>query len=85
MATIVARENCVETLLEQAAREKGDDRRMQEVTNRECRGLVDMALEQCMRDIVDESNSILWTTRRDTEASLRGLRDWLQHLSLIHI
>lgn len=60
--------------------QKGDDRRMQEVTNRECRGLVDMALEQCMRDIVDESNSILWTTRRDTEASLRGLRDWLQHL-----
>jgi len=60
--------------------QKGDDRRMQEVTNRECRGLVDMALEQCMRDIVDESNSILWTTRRDTEASLRGLRDWLTHL-----
>jgi VWFA-related protein len=60
--------------------QKGDDRRMQEVTNRECRGLLDMALEQCMRDIVDESNSILWTTRRDTEASLRGLRDWLQHL-----
>jgi VWFA-related protein len=60
--------------------QKGDDRRMQEVTNRECRGLIDMALEQCMRDIVDESNSILWTTRRDTEASLRGLRDWLQHL-----
>jgi VWFA-related protein len=60
--------------------QKGDDRRMQEVTNRECRGLVDMALEQCMRDIVDESNSILWTTRRDTEASLRGLRDWLAHL-----
>ena len=61
--------------------QKGDDRRMQEVTNRECRGLLDMALEQCMRDIVDESNSILWTTRRDTEASLRGLREWLQHLS----
>ena len=60
--------------------QKGDDRRMQEVTNRECRGLIDMALEQCMRDIVDESNSILWTTRRDTEASLRGLRDWLLHL-----
>jgi VWFA-related protein len=60
--------------------QKGDDRRMQEVTNRECRGLLDMALEQCMRDIVDESNSILWTTRRDTEASLRGLREWLQHL-----
>jgi len=60
--------------------QKGDDRRMQEVTNRECRGLLDMALEQCMRDIVDESNSILWTTRRDTEASLRGLRQWLQHL-----
>ena len=60
--------------------QKGDDRRMQEVTNRECRGLLDMALEQCMRDIVDESNSILWTTRRDSEASLRGLRDWLQHL-----
>ena len=60
--------------------QKGDDRRMQEVTNRECRGLLDMALEQCMRDIVDESNSILWTTRRDTEASLRGLRDWLVHL-----
>jgi VWFA-related protein len=60
--------------------QKGDDRRMQEVTNRECRGLLDMALEQCMRDIVDESNSILWTTRRDTEASLRGLRDWLQRL-----
>src|ERR1043166_4135085 len=60
--------------------QKGDDRRMQEVTNRECRGLVDMALEQCMRDIVDESNSILWTTRRDTEASLRGLREWLVHL-----
>ena len=57
--------------------QKGDDRRMQEVTNRECRGLVDMALEQCMRDIVDESNSILWTTRRDTEASLRGLREYL--------
>src|SRR6185436_3818556 len=56
-------------------------RRMQEVTNRECRGLLDMALEQCMRDIVDESNSILWTTRRDTEASLRGLREWLQHLA----
>jgi VWFA-related protein len=60
--------------------QKGDDRRMQEVTNRECRGLLDMALEQCMRDIVDESNSILWTTRRDTEASLRGLREWLQRL-----
>jgi VWFA-related protein len=60
--------------------QKGDERRMQEVTNRECRGLIDMALEQCMRDIVDESNSILWTTRRDTEASLRGLREWLQHL-----
>ena len=60
--------------------QKGDDRRMQEVTNRECRGLIDMALEQCMRDIVDESNSILWTTRRDTEASLLGLRTWLQHL-----
>ena len=60
--------------------QKGDDRRMQEVTNRECRGLIDMALEQCMRDIVDESNSILWTTRRDTEASLRGLREWLMHL-----
>src|SRR5438132_1617202 len=58
----------------------GGVRRMQEVTNRECRGLLDMALEQCMRDIVDESNSILWTTRRDSEASLRGLRDWLQHL-----
>ena len=49
--------------------QKGDDRRMQEVTNRECRGLLDMALEQCMRDIVDESNSILWTT----EARHRGL------------
>src|SRR5258705_5805342 len=60
--------------------QKRDDRRMQDVPNREFRGLLDMALEQCMRDPVDESNSILWTTRRDTEASLRGLREWLQHL-----
>ena len=59
---------------------KGDDRRLLEVSNRECRGLVELALDQCQRDIVDESNSILWTTRRDTEASLRGLRQWLEHL-----
>ena len=60
--------------------QKGDDRRLLEVVNRECRGLAEMALDQCQRDIVDESNSILWTTRRDTEASLRGLRQWLQYL-----
>lgn len=60
--------------------QRGDDRRMQEVVNRECRGLHDMALEQCERDIVDESNSILWTTRRDAEASMRGLREWIQRL-----
>src|SRR5258705_1915696 len=60
--------------------QKGDDRRLLEVVNRECRGLLDMALDQCQRDIVDESNSILWTTRRDAEASLRGLRQWMQHL-----
>ena len=60
--------------------QKGDDRRLLEVVNRECRGLLDMALDQCTRDVVDESNSILWTTRRDAEASLRGLRDWMQHL-----
>jgi hypothetical protein len=54
--------------------QKGDDRRLLEVVNRECRGLIDMALDQCQRDIVDESNSILWTTRRDAEASLRGLK-----------
>ena len=59
---------------------KGDDRRLLEVSNRECRGLVDLALDQCQRDLVDESNSILWSTRRDTEASLRSLRDWLEHL-----
>jgi VWFA-related protein len=60
--------------------QKGDDRRLLEVVNRECRGLIDMALDQCQRDIVDESNSILWTTRRDSEASLRGLRQWMEHL-----
>jgi hypothetical protein len=40
------------------SRRRATTGRMQEVTNRECRGLLDMALEQCMRDIVDESNSI---------------------------
>src|SRR5262245_17993632 len=43
--------------------QKGDERRMQEVTNRECRGLVDLALEQRMRDIGDEARSLLWPPR----------------------
>ena len=60
---------------------RGDDRRFQEVVTRECRGLVDMALEQCERDILDESESIMWETRRDSEASLRSLRDWILHLA----
>jgi VWFA-related protein len=64
-----------------AIAQRGDDRRLQDVLNRECRGLVDLALQQCTRDVVDESNAIMFTTRRDAEASLRGLRQWLQYLA----
>jgi len=59
---------------------RGDDRRFQEVVTRECRGLVEMALEQCERDILDESESIMWEVRRDSDASLRSLRTWVAHL-----
>jgi VWFA-related protein len=66
-----------------AISEKGDGRIFAQVILRECPRLVGVALEQCERDVLSESSSLVRSVRQDTTESLRGLYDLLAGLSVI--
>ena len=66
-----------------AISEKGDGRIFAQVTLRECPRLIGTALEQCERDVLSESSSLVRSVRQDTTESLRGLTDLLLGLSVI--
>jgi VWFA-related protein len=66
-----------------AIAEKGDGRIFAQVILRECPRLIGVALEQCERDVLSESSSLVRSVRQDTTESLRGLQDLLLGLSVI--
>ena len=66
-----------------AIAEKGDGRIFAQVIMRECPRLVGVALEQCERDVLSESSTLVRSVRQDTTDSLRGLYDLLMGLSVI--
>ena len=66
-----------------AIAEKGDGRIFAQVILRECPRLSGVALEQCERDVLSESSSLVRSVRQDTTESLRGLYDLLMGLSVI--
>ncbi|MGH9255928.1 MAG: VWA domain-containing protein [Vicinamibacterales bacterium] len=66
-----------------AISERGDGRIFAQVVLRECPRLVGVALEQCERDVLSESSSLVRSVRQDTTESLRGLYDLLTGLSVI--
>ena len=66
-----------------AIAEKGDGRIFAQVILRECPRLIGVALEQCERDVLSESSSLVRSVRQDTTESLRGLYDLLAGLSVI--
>ena len=66
-----------------AISEKGDGRIFAQVILRECPRLIGVALEQCERDVLSESSSLVRSVRQDTTESLRGLYDLLAGLSVI--
>ena len=66
-----------------AIAEKGDGRIFAQVILRECPRLSGMALEQCERDVLSESSSLVRSVRQDTTESLRGLYNLLLGLSVI--
>jgi len=66
-----------------AIAERGDGRIFAQVILRECPRLIGVALEQCERDVLSESSSLVRSVRQDTTESLRGLYDLLMGLSVI--
>lgn len=66
-----------------AIAEKGDGRIFAQVSLRECPRLSGVALEQCERDVLADSNNLARSVRQDTIESLRGLHDLLMGLSVI--
>jgi VWFA-related protein len=66
-----------------AIAEKGDGRIFAQVILRECPRMSGVALEQCERDVLSESSSLVRNVRQDTTESLRGLNDLLLGLSVI--
>ena len=53
-----------------AIAEKGDGRIFAQVILRECPRLIGVALEQCERDVLSESSSLVRSVRQDTTESL---------------
>jgi VWFA-related protein len=66
-----------------AISERGDGRIFAQVVLRECPRLVGPALEQCERDLMTESSSLVRAVRQDSQEALRGLYDVLMGLSVI--
>ena len=66
-----------------AISERGDGRIFAQVALRECPRLSGTTLEQCERDVLSESDSIVRSVRQDSAESLRGLYDLLMGLSVI--
>lgn len=66
-----------------AISEKYDSLVFQEVVARECRGAAGRELEDCERDVEDESDAMVRDVRQRSTDSLRGLRDLLAALSVI--
>lgn len=66
-----------------AIAEKGNGRIIAQVISRECSSLNGTSLDQCERDVVTESSSMVRSVRQDTLESLRGLYDLLLALSTI--
>ena len=65
-----------------AISEKSDSRVFGEVVLRECPRTTGFALEQCERDVVSESDSMVRDARQNSTDSLRGLYDLLMSLSV---
>jgi VWFA-related protein len=66
-----------------AIAERSDGRIFAQVVLRECPRLIGVSLEQCERDVLSESSTLIRTVRQDTTESLRGLYDLLTGLSVI--
>ncbi|MSO81971.1 MAG: VWA domain-containing protein [Acidobacteria bacterium] len=65
-----------------AISEKADSRVFGEVVTRECPRMSGFAREQCERDVMSDSSTLVRSVRQNTTDSLRGLYDLLLSLSV---